>query len=118
MEVEPKSKHRTGKTPRAWSRDQLRNGRDEMNLVEFPFATLSDRAGGVQVLEFQVADIDRESPAPVEQKLTVTGDPKHGPPTAKDEDVSLALLHLTNYHPNSPPPTARFTRHELIRLLD
>lgn len=102
---------------RPWSKDQLRNGRDEMNLVEFPFATLSDRSDGVQVLEFQVSDNDRESGLPVERKLSVTGDPKHGLPTAKDEEVYLGLLQLTKFHTDFKSPDVRFTRHELIRLL-
>jgi hypothetical protein len=89
-----------------------------MNLVEFPFATLSDRADGVQVLEFQVDDTDRESGLPVERKLTVTGDAKYGLPTAKDEEVYLGLLQLTKFHTDFSSPTVRFTRHELIRLLD
>jgi hypothetical protein len=102
---------------RPWSKDQLRNGRDEMNLVEFPFATLSDRSDGVQVLEFQVADADRESGLPVERKLSVTGDPKYGLPTAKDEEVYLGLLQLTKFHTDFKSPDVHFTRHELIRLL-
>lgn len=102
---------------RPWGKEQLRNGRDEMNLVEFPFATLSDRSDGVQVLEFQVSDSDRESGLPVERKLSVTGDPKYGLPTAKDEEVYLGLLQLTKHHNDFKAPDVRFTRHELIRLL-
>jgi hypothetical protein len=108
----------TGKSARAWASEQLKNGRDEMNLVEFPFATLSDRSDGVHVLEFQVSDTDRVSGLPVERKLTVTGDPKYGLPTAKDEEVYLGLLQLTKFHTDFSTPTVQFTRHELIRLLD
>ncbi len=102
---------------RSWSREHLKNGRDEMNLVEFPFATLSDRADGVQVLEFHVDDTDRETGLPVERKLTVTGDAKYGLPTAKDEEVYLGLLQLTKFHTDFTSPAVPFTRHELIRLL-
>ena len=38
---------------------QLHDGRDEMNLVEFPFATLSERSGDTKVLEFQTDGYDR-----------------------------------------------------------
>lgn len=107
----------TAAKKRPWTKEQLRNGRDEMNLVEFPFATLSDRADGVQVLEFQVSDSDRVSGLPVERKLTVTGDPKYGLPTAKDEEVYLGLLQLTKFHTDFRTPDVQFTRHELIRLL-
>lgn len=118
MTAKRKDREGTGKKSRAWSREHLRNGRDEMNLVEFPFATLSDRSDGVHVLEFQVSDNDRESGLPVERKLTVTGDPKYGLPTAKDEEVYLGLLQLTKFHTDFSTPAVQFTRHELIRLLD
>ncbi len=108
---------RRGQKPRSWSNEHLRNGRDEMNLVEFPFATLSDRSNGAQVMEFQVTDGDRETGLPVERKLTVTGDPKYGLPTAKDEEVYLGLLQLSKFHTDFASPSVRFTRHELIRLL-
>ena len=107
-----------GKSPRAWAAENLKNGRDEMNLVEFPFATLSDRSDGVRILEFQVLDTDRATGLPVERKLTVTGDMKFGLPTAKDEEVYLGLLQLTKFHTDFSSPTVQFTRHELIRLLD
>ena len=64
--------------------DSFRDGRDEMNLVEFPFATLSERSGESKVLEFQVDEYDRVAGKPVIRKLTVTGDAKYGLPTAKD----------------------------------
>ncbi len=118
MAEKRKSGEGTGKKSRAWSPEHLKNGRDEMNLVEFPFATLSDRSDGVHVLEFQVADTDRTTGLPVERKLTVTGDPKYGLPTAKDEEVYLGLLQLTKFHTDFSTPTVQFTRHELIRLLD
>ena len=69
--------------------DSFRDGRDEMNLVEFPFATLSERTGGVNILEFQRETYDRVIGKPVTRKLTVTGDAKYGLPTAKDEDCLL-----------------------------
>ena len=118
MAEKRKSGEGTAKKARAWAPEHLKNGRDEMNLVEFPFATLSDRSDGVHVLEFQVADTDRATGLPVERKLTVTGDPKYGLPTAKDEEVYLGLLQLTKFHTDFSTPTVQFTRHELIRLLD
>ena len=118
MTEKRKDEEKQGKKSRAWSREHLRNGRDEMNLVEFPFATLSDRSDGVHVLEFQVSDTDRASGLPVERKLTVTGDPKYGLPTAKDEEVYLGLLQLTKFHTDFSSTTVQFTRYELIRLLD
>ena len=97
--------------------DSFRDGRDEMNLVEFPFATLSERSGESKVLEFQVDDYDRVAGKPVIRKLTVTGDAKYGLPTAKDEEVYLALLQVTKLHTDFSDPKVYFTRSELIKLM-
>src|SRR5258708_2595493 len=96
----------------------FRTGRDEMNLVEFPFATLSERAGKLTVLEYQVDEFDRELNQPVERKLTVTGDAKHGLPTAKDEEVYLGLLQLTKLYNEFTSPVVNFNRLQLLTLLD
>jgi hypothetical protein len=93
------------------------DGRDEMNLVEFPFATLSERSGDTKVLEFQTDAYDRVIGKPVTRKLTVTGDAKHGLPTAKDEEVYLALLQLTKLHNDFSHARVYFTRAELIKLM-
>jgi hypothetical protein len=95
----------------------LRNGRDEMNLVEFPFSTLSERSGNQNILEFQVDNYDRILGRPVVRRLTVTGDPKYGLPTAKDEEVYLALLLLTKQHNDFGDPRVYFTRCQLIKLM-
>ena len=97
--------------------DSFRDGRDEMNLVEFPFATLSERSGESKVLEFQVDEYDRVAGKPVIRKLTVTGDAKYGLPTAKDEEVYLALLQVTKLHSDFSDPKVYFTRSELIKLM-
>lgn len=92
-------------------------GRDEMNLVEFPFATLSERSGDTEVLEFQIDAYDRIIGKPVVRKLTVTGDAKYGLPTAKDEEVYVALLQLTKLHNDFGDSRVYFTRSELIKLM-
>jgi hypothetical protein len=69
------------------------------------------------VLEFQVDDYDRVMGKPVVRKLTVTGDAKYGLPTAKDEEVYLALLLLTKQHNDFSDPRVYFTRCQLIKLM-
>lgn len=96
---------------------RLKDGRDEMNLVEFPFATLSERSGKTNVLEFQVDTYDRVVGRPVVRRLTVTGDAKFGLPTAKDEEVYLGLLQLTKAYNDFESPKVLFTRGELIKLM-
>ena len=48
----------------------LQNGRDEMNLCELPFATLSERSGGRNMLRFEVEDYDAELRQTVRRTLT------------------------------------------------
>ncbi len=97
--------------------EQFRDGRDEMNLIEFPIATLSERSNGSNVLEFQKQCYDRTLGKPVVRKLTVTGDAKHGLPTAKDEEVYLGLIQLTKVKNDFQDAAVMFTRSELIKLL-
>src|SRR3954452_11428767 len=91
------------------SRDLARrNGRDEMNLAEFPITLLADRAPqGQKTLVFRDG----------EQTLTVTGSDAYGLPTAVDADVVVALIQLTKQANNFTDPTVSFTRYGLIRLL-
>ena len=96
--------------------ERSRSGRDEMNLAEFPIAVLSDRSTH-DVLTFQVEDYEPALRVFVIRKLTVTGDPQLGLPTAKDEEVYLALLQMTKVFNNFREATVLFTRCELIRLM-
>src|SRR3954454_6886480 len=85
-----------------------RNGRDEMNLAEFPITLLADRAPqGQKTLVFRDG----------EQTLTVTGSDAYGLPTAVDADVIVALIQLTKQANNFTDPTVAFTRYGLLRLL-
>ena len=84
------------------------NGRDEMNLAEFPITLLADRAPqGQKTLVFRDG----------EQTLTVTGSDAYGLPTAIDADVIVALIQLTKQANNFTDSTVPFTRYGLIQLL-
>jgi hypothetical protein len=96
----------------------FRDGRDEMNLVEFPIATLSERAPkGVNTLEFEDEIFDPNTKRQIKRRLTVAATEKHGLPTAKDEEVYLGLLQLTKLYNEFTSPEVTFTRHQLIKLL-
>ena len=70
--------------------DNLIDGRDEMNLSEFPVSVLSERAPkGVTTLQFSKRDWDGSLKQYVDRKLTVEGSSTHGLPAAKDEEVVL-----------------------------
>jgi hypothetical protein len=96
----------------------LKDGRDELNLAEFPLATIADRVPeGQKTLMFEDEICDRESGELIPRKLTITGSDQYGLPTALDDEVILGLVQLTNLQSNFTNPCVPFTRYELIRLL-
>lgn len=95
---------------------EFANGRDEMNLVEFPLALLSERAPqGVNTLEYR--DEVYEKGVAIQRRVTVAATEKHGLPTARDEDVLMGMLQLAKLQNEFSSPTVHFTRSQLIRLL-
>src|SRR4029078_7021903 len=72
------------------------NGSDENNLAEFPLALLSDFAPPNQkTVEFQDTLTDWATGKEITRRVCVTGSDKFGLPTAKDEQVLMALIQLT-----------------------
>lgn len=85
-----------------------RNGRDEMNLAEFPVTLLADIAPkGQKTLVYRDG----------EQTLTITASDAYGLPTAVDADVIVALIQLTKDANNFTDPTITFTRSGLLDIL-
>ena len=95
----------------------LSNGRDEMNLCELPFATLSERSNGRNVLRFEVEDFDSAIGQTVSRTLTVTGDPIHGLPTEKDEEIYLGLLKYSSDYNRFANPEIHLQRSSLFELM-
>jgi hypothetical protein len=95
---------------------EVTNGRDEMNLVEFPLALLSERAPeGLRTLE--VSDEIEEKGIAIKRQVTVAATEKYGLPTAKDEDVLMGMLQLAKLQNEFTTPIVYFTRLQLIKLL-
>ena len=90
-------------------------GRDEMNLCEFPFATISERAGKRAVMRFEIEDRDGEQQ--VKRSLTVKGDVEHGLPTAKDEELYLGLLKYASDTTSFSERQVAFSRGQLFELM-
>lgn len=86
-----------------------RSGRDEMNLAEFPIASIADRvAKNQKTLYFEDGN----------GRLTITGSDAYGLPTAVDSDVIVALIYLTKQRNNFSDEKVNFSRYELIKLLN
>lgn len=94
----------------------VRQGRDEMNLAEYPFASLwKNTELGTEILH----EWERVHPRTgkiVKAFWRVTGDPQLGLPTARDEQLYLVLMELT-HEAGMKSPTVHFTRYDLITRL-
>ncbi|HEY4310845.1 MAG TPA: replication initiator protein A [Pirellulales bacterium] len=100
-----------------WNFD-LTDGRDELNLAEFPLAAIANRvADGQKTLTFEDEIWDDGAKQRVSRKLTISGSDQYGLPTARDNDVLLALIHLTRCRNAFQSPTVFFTRYELVKFL-
>lgn len=98
--------------------ENLTDGRDEMNLSEFPVSVLSERAPkGVTTLQFSKRDWDGSLKQYVDRKLTVEGSSTHGLPAAKDEEVILGLIQVTKSFNNFQTEKVEFKQAELLDLL-
>lgn len=94
------------------------DGRDENNLAEFPVALLSDSAPADQkTIEFEDTLTDWSTGKEIVRRVCITGSDKFGLPTAKDEDVLLALLQLTKLANNFTTPEVWFNKHQVIEIL-
>lgn len=97
---------------------EFSDGRDENNLAEFPVALLSDSVPeGQKTIEFQDTLKDWSTGQVITRRVCVTGSDKFGLPTAKDEDVLLALIQLTKLANNFTSAEVWFTKHEIIQIL-
>ena len=100
----------------AGSSVQVRLASDELNLVEFPFALLSDRQrpdGNTLVFSDEIRGADGQ---PVTRLWTVTGAEEFGLPTATDELVYLVLTEVTRAA-GFQSPKVHFTRYDLLKRL-
>lgn len=109
-----RKRDRSGRT----SFGQFADGRDENNLAEFPIALLSDAApAGQRTIEFSDTLDDWRTKQVITRRVSITGSDKFGLPTAKDEEVLLALLQLTKIANNFTSPEVWFVKRDVIEIL-
>jgi hypothetical protein len=95
----------------------LREGKDELNLAEFPLCSLADRIPRDQkTLSFEDRIWDESRGEMITRRLTVTGAEQHGLPTRLDDEVLLGLIQLSKCQ-GFADRHVQFTRYQLIRLL-
>ena len=92
------------------------NGKDEMNLAEFPFALLSKRMSvGKKTIEFNDTIKGRGGKL-TKREWIVTGSDRFGLPRAGDEELYIALMKMTK-DSNFQSRTIDFTKYKLMRIM-
>lgn len=99
--------------------DQSRrpDGKDEMNLAEFPLSAIADRLDpGQKTLVFEDRVWDQARGEMVPRQLLITASDEYGLPTARDDEVILGLIQLSRMQ-GFADRKVPFTRYQLIQLL-
>lgn len=96
---------------------KLPDGKDELNLAEFPLSAIADRLNPDQkTLTFEDRIFDANRNEMISRQLTITASDEYGLPTALDDEVLLGLVQLSKVH-NFTDRRVGFTRYQLLRLL-
>ena len=105
------------------ARGKHRDGRDEMNLADFPISALqrqqpSDADGRKRDrLEFEATRYDPVTRQRVHQRVTLTASARDGLPTPADEHVILALLYVAKHSNNFADPTVYFAPSQMFDVM-
>lgn len=93
-------------------------GTDELNLAEFPLASLAARnETGQNTLLFEDTIFDEGANKEVERTVVIAASDHFGLPTSIDSDILLLLVHLTNVRSGLKEKRVEFSRYELIKFL-
>lgn len=96
---------------------ELDDGRDELNLAEFPLAAIADRVPDDQkTLVFEDRIYDSGKSEMISRRLTISASDKFGLPTSLDDEVILGLIQLTKQNRFSER-RVNFSRYQLIQIL-
>jgi hypothetical protein len=105
------------------SKRTWREGRDEMNLADFPISVLqrqqpADKEGRkLDRLEFEASRYDPATRRRVDQRVTLTTTARDGLPTPADEHVILALLYIAKHANNFATAEVRFAPGQLFEIM-
>src|SRR5438093_6922576 len=92
-------------------------GKDELNLAEFPLCGIASRLHPSQkTLSFEDRVYDSGRGEMITRQLTITGSDEFGLPTALDDEVLLGLIQLSKLQ-DFADRMVHFTRYQLLRLL-
>ena len=92
-------------------------GRDELNLAEFPITTVGSRANpDEKTITFEDTTFDKAGGQLITRRLTVTGSDKSGLPTTLDDEVLLGMVQLS-YKQGFRSREVIFKPLELLKIL-
>ena len=109
--------------PRTTPERRYCDGRDELNLADFPISVLQRQqpvdADGkkLDTAVYQANRFDRRSRQRVAQKVTLETSSRHGLPTPADENVILALLYVAKHSHNFTSPVVHFAPRQLFDIM-
>lgn len=96
---------------------EYRDGRDELNLAEFPISAIGSRSDpNLKTLKFEDRSFDKAAGEMIDRKLIVTASDEYGLPTTSDDEVLLGLLQISRLQ-KFESPTVTFTPYQLLRIL-
>lgn len=96
---------------------EYREGKDELNLAEFPIAALSNRVDqDTKTIVFEDSTYDKANGTVIKRSLTITASDAYGLPTASDDEVLLGLIQLTRQQ-GFTSPKVYFTPYKLMQIL-
>ena len=92
-------------------------GRDELNLAEFPIAVLASRPDkNLKTVHFEDRTWDKGRECWVPRRLTISASDQYGLPTALDDELVLGLIQLTREEDFSSRKVF-FSRYRLLKIL-
>jgi len=96
---------------------KITNGRDELNLAEFPLSAISTRTDpDKQKLVFEDTLWDSSQRKSVTRRLVISASTEYGLPTALDDEIVLGLIQLAKIQ-RFAERKVHFSRYQLIQIL-
>ena len=104
-------------------RQRYTDGRDEMNLADFPISVLQRQqpvgADGLKqdTVTFEASRYDPRTRQRVQQRVVLESNARYGLPTPADENVILALLHVAKHSHNFADALVYFAPRQLFQIM-
>ena len=99
------------------------DGRDELNLADFPISTLrrqqpeDDGGRKLDQIVYEASTFDPVTRRRIPQRVTLTTSSRYGLPTPADENVILALLYVAKRSSDFAEPRVFFSPHQLFQIM-